>query len=105
MSEKITPALTAEEWKRKERGTVYLSSIHGDVVVLSGEESATAAPDDRHALAALALYGQPFGFTHEDVKVLHVVAERILDANLWDTDPERIESIADRIAALLPEKK
>lgn len=51
---------------------------------------------DRHALAALALHGQTFGFTREDVEAL-----RSLSADLHPNN-EPFYSLADRIAALLP---
>lgn len=44
-----------------------------------------------HALAALCLHGQPFGFTWEDVRVLR----EQFHVNL-------LQDLADRIAALLP---
>ena len=45
---------------------------------------------DRHGLAALCLYGQPFGFTWDDVAMLE--------------DLDRPD-LASRIAALLPPKR
>lgn len=61
-------------------------------------------PKVRHALAALCLYGQPFGFTWDDVRFLRAEAENArkfhgdLIAESFDFD-----GVADRIAALLPE--
>jgi len=52
---------------------------------------------ERHYVAAVNLYGQPFGFDRSDVRELRSTAD---DANTvggaW------LESIADRIEALLP---
>jgi len=67
---------------------------------------------DRHGLAALALHGQPFGFTREDVASLEREANELKAwASAADTDTEGTEmigrcfillGIAARIAALLP---
>ena len=52
-----------------------------------------------HVTAALALYGQPFGFTHEHVRALREYA----DSHGGVTGEAAIfAAIADRIAALLP---
>jgi hypothetical protein len=84
-------------------------------------------PAKRHGLAALCLYGQPFGFTQEDVAELRDVAEsweqeaaisdehqggagaRDDDRGMWGKNAEACRrraainrSIADRLAALLP---
>lgn len=71
--DEIKPATTLDEWLR----------------------------DYRHALAALALQDQPFGFTREDVRVLRAIAEVIAPDYPADPDAD-LSSIADRIAALLP---
>ena len=55
----------------------------------------------RHEAAALALYGQPFGFTHEMVVHLRLHANAQRSAGL-DMNAHDLEAIADRIAALLP---
>lgn len=57
----------------------------------------------RPALAALALYGQLFGFTHEDVTQLRLIVNEIVGKT-----PEaagRVWNLAARIEALLPPKK
>src|SRR5450759_1621283 len=82
MSE-IKPALTAEEWEARQFSTAYPRQpptsgryeMHGRVVL---DNEGIAVTDSRGngitvfqeslpALAALALYGQSFGFTREDV--------------------------------------
>lgn len=68
------------------------------------------APDATHALAALCLYGQPFGFTARDVKNLRdMVPDQIFGpddptSELHNTTAayEWLESLAARISALLP---
>jgi hypothetical protein len=51
----------------------------------------------RHGIAAFALWGQPFGFTREDVAELRMLATRN-----YEIDPEALRSLAERISALLP---
>lgn len=64
----------------------------------------------RHALAALCLYGQPFGFTREDLQLLREEVEpAACDRAVYPEEHERVSkefahlrNLADRIAALLP---
>lgn len=121
MSEEVKPALTAEEWARaEERGILIRAQEDGD----ANWEIANDFPhfcegDSRHALAAISLHGQPFGFAHVDVLMLRA-AEAPLRASLalqgpngtWDFPDSEIEgktrhadalrSLAARIEALLP---
>lgn len=94
MSEKIKPALTAEEWERL---------LRGDIAFASGN------PD--HAGAAVRLYDQPFGFTREDVEALDDVLDALDDK--MQRGPEGIEvhiqpqydaisSLRYRIMTLIP---
>lgn len=50
-----------------------------------------------HGLAALALYGQPFGFTREDLRLL-----KHCEASVGWKHEEEVRNLADRIEALLP---
>jgi hypothetical protein len=61
----------------------------------------TAAPEFRHALAALALHGQPFGFTHADVNLL-LDEMGMLIGDIDEEERARWVSLAERIEALLP---
>lgn len=128
------PALTAKEWANegnvsRDGSWAYLpSGVLGVVVGHDGRPGLGLGEEIHHALAALCLHDQPFGFTHEDVRqhreqakgvrgVLrallaessvrdvsigrHLFAAQSQQAELLD----RIrwhESMADRIAALLP---
>lgn len=66
-----------------------------DAVAFSGKQ--------RHALAALALYGQPFGFTEADVMALLTISVRgSVMRELSLKERQQLDSIALRIAALLP---
>jgi hypothetical protein len=89
-AETIHRALTSEEWAEVLRN-------RGQFV--GGQDSTLPR------IAALALYGQPFGFTHEDVTLLRGIARNHgLGFTVGDgpQPPERVRALADRIAALLP---
>lgn len=122
----IRPALSEREWQSKHHWIQCYDSWSEEAAAKSGVAEIKAgdgylhltshqhpdfadfsAPTDRHALAALALCGQPFGFTHDDVEFV-----RSMEGSEWDrfgpTEYRqmavRLQSIADRIAALLPPK-
>jgi hypothetical protein len=87
----IEPALTADEWAKKwdghdDDGTPMRYTFGVSVYV-----------DRPYASAALALHGQPFGFTWDDVDALR-------EAEVHAND-ERVSAVADRIAALLPPRE
>jgi hypothetical protein len=94
----VLPALTAEEWERIASGVTRVSISAGDVLFqgrrITGRPSVPAirvdADTEPHALAALALYGQPFGFHIKDVDFLRSL--RHIEA----------DDLASRIEALLP---
>jgi hypothetical protein len=105
MSE-IRPALTREEWAGAtgaidplmEPFTELHVSIQPDgaLAIWGAYDGGVQSPAARHALAALALHGQPFGFTWQDVDLLRDAVDYL--------DP-RIRTLADRIAALLPPRE
>src|SRR4051812_14958414 len=102
----IKPALTAEEWKRQSFTRGEPDNVHitrrGGIIELDLQHSGNSgypAPATRHAIAALMLDGQPFGFTREDVQLLHDVAYRLDDRQ---DQQERLDDLAERINALLP---
>lgn len=74
MSEPIKPALTADEWARK---SIEIAELHADGKLLVGDygKPSFLSTEERHALAALALYGQPFGFSREDVRIIRKYAD------------------------------
>jgi hypothetical protein len=92
MSDEIKPAMTSEEWER------FLRQGMRGVQPLRErfENGLPKFSEDWHALAALALYRESFGFNHA------------LLAHLREIEPsdrfqsETIRRVADRIAALLP---
>lgn len=122
MADALKPALTPDEWRvvQFSRGVLLpLSFADGyrDVDL----EAIDA--NSRHRIAALCLYGQPFGFTREDVEELRQMAEVFRAVTVsppprFDTGTATtaaqvgdfllrrrvvvFDSLADRIAALLP---
>lgn len=108
-SDEVKAALTASEWEDCETvwPVVALSTTRGgDLTVWDGDTDDDSmhvrVPDEyRHALAALALYQQPFGFTREDVDRLRAFAIR--DSRTHGPhETHWAWHLADRIAALLP---
>lgn len=78
MADDIQPALTPEEWATARGEQDWQREMGVDPPMHDAIASAAAALCNipvapkrrRHALAALALDGQPFGFTREDLAVL-----------------------------------
>ena len=138
--ELIRPALTPEEWaelaargafdrdkttipewgddewtrlgfSKAEEGGVYVEDYWSQTTKPRAA-SAHVRPSNRHALAALCLYGQPFGFTQEDVEFLcdwltgeHDTAfegDDEVDCGEMPEDRSKRLNLANRIAALLP---
>jgi hypothetical protein len=89
----IEPALTPQEWEENWKHLPQGVRL----------PAAPDTPDEwwgtPHRIAALALYGQPFGFTHEDVVLLR--------SSSWDVEEggEALRMLASRIKALLPPEK
>lgn len=124
MSDEIKPALQPHEWDGGETWypIVALRTTNGGAVsvwdgkITDDSQFVTVPNDYRHALAALALHGQSFGFTHEDVTLLrdvlsgpHDTAIEEDEGHSWevscgedhDARTRRLD-LAARIAALLP---
>jgi hypothetical protein len=99
----IRPALTREEW-----ATALLRR--------ENTKGSGSLPDPSlPRIAALALHGQPFGFTHDDVRALReakeLLWERLRSFTGYADEGSRIRNrleacgrVADRIEALLPPK-
>jgi len=112
--EDVRDALTAEEWRGANGGWVRRSDCeyewdasddqarHGFAILARCGAVQIEHPSDRHALAALALHGQPFGFTHADVGALRRCYEADWQGVPSPNDGDVLLSIAARIAALLP---
>lgn len=114
MSEKIEPALTPEEWAARRwvrpQGQELVVSATGGANVEILEIGTEDGPDwqlfneERHPVAALALHGQPFGFTWKDVDLLRDADLHVdwPDGVVADRTRVAIDGLADRIAAMLP---
>lgn len=87
----IEPALTAEEWE-------YRKAWRDDM----GPYQLAGTVEDDHAIAALLLHGQPFGFTWADVDLIRRRLEYLDD---MDRPPGQWSNLADRIEALLPPRE
>ena len=106
------PARAIDSWRetKPERrdtddSTQYVAQMgityDGCVTLMSrAHERVEVPPPARHALAALALHAQPFGFTHEDVRAVRRVVEE--SGALSSSTRERLRDLAARLAALLP---
>jgi len=106
VSETISPALSGPEWAGVLKNREQLMSIR---------EQLLDTPFSAHAVAALLLYDEPFGFTHQDVEDEEEVATYCasMAANLEGSGQqatadtfrllgERHRVRAAKIAALLP---
>ncbi len=107
MPDDVKPALTAEEWEGerfetcgadtydltawRDAGAYHISAAHCGCEI---------SREHFHKLAALALHGQPFGFTREDVWWIRAINEN------WAIDFDGLHkwaaSMQSRIEALLP---
>ena len=117
---KIEPALSAEQWAAKridcpngatveistneQRAGALLGSCENCVTWLHGIE----ARGERHGIAALALHGQPFGFTADEAEIMERLAE-YGEIATWTTLGDgrmvpchaTVETIAKKIRALV----
>jgi hypothetical protein len=107
----IPPALTPLDWANASEGhevggRQFTARISRQDMQLFTAEDPELDEGDRHALAALCLHEQTFGFSHEDVVALLDAATSIEEEwpeehQKWQDVP-RLRSIASRLAALLP---
>jgi hypothetical protein len=104
----VKPALTPEEWSAKEyyRENSDQVKLCGKYLSVNNDESETCSLHDseaRHALAALALHEQPFGFTWDDLMVLYEAVRAAERAAPYGNElADQLRPIRDKIAALLP---
>lgn len=89
----IKPALTADEWAEVLQ--------HGDSGRYYDTAFDTCGPKECHYLAALALNGQPFGFTWDDWMGLYMAAS-ILRSEADHEAVADVMAVMEKIAALLP---
>ena len=132
----VQPALTQEQWAERDYrprardidawdreklerraaddSTQYVAKIgisyDGCLTLMSrAHEWVSVPPPARRALAALALEGQPFGFTQDDVDQLRHAADALSaaarsthESTVPRPSAEALRGLAARIAALLP---
>lgn len=98
MSEDVKPALTPDEWANElsEAGTLLAARLEW-----AGDEAGIDDGLSRHALAALCLHGQTFGFTRADTEAL----ESMMRYDATPDEVARCRSLASRLSALLPPEK
>lgn len=91
------PALTPDDWEHAD-GKIGVTPELGEIMFARGHN---------HALAALCLHEQEFGFTRTDVTMHREAAQRCFTDG-QTVGPGSLEhwhnSMADRIEALLPPK-
>jgi hypothetical protein len=104
VNEAIKPDLTAREWIRRYFGDGGLTFTATTSTLLIDAGEFDVAIPRRQALAALALYGQPSGFTRRDVAILREIAEDEFGPYASE-ERQEFASLADRIEALLPPEK
>lgn len=107
------PALAEGGHHSCDDATQYVAKLgltdDGCVILMSrAHDYVVVPPPERAALAALALYDQPFGFTKSDVVALRRAAETVASA---DPTGDRVSAeraagelrrLAERFEALLP---
>jgi hypothetical protein len=125
MPDPHAPALTPEQWEARDYrqaardldrwakdntaqagehdSTEYVAKLgldaSGSVIAMSrAHDRVLVPPPARPALAAFALHGQPFGFSHEDVAVLRRAAETSPDGPTAGA----LRDLGERLRALLP---
>ena len=103
MTDEIVPALNTEEWLQYGADRTVLR----DFAAGKRPWCPTRRFSDEqklHAVAAMALFGQPFGFTHRDVDLLENQAafHEHRGATTDQVLVQQLRSLAARITALLP---
>lgn len=109
--EGITPALASEQWTEwlgsGEIDTpIFAALMHsgadpGRIQLDASNTGHYIASGERHALAALCLWGTPQGFTHEDVN-LCLEAMKSMSFKFNDPIAIKYSDLARRLKALLP---
>jgi hypothetical protein len=124
MSNQSLPALTPDQWETRDYrqaareldswakqgkqdsaddSTEYVAKLglseNACVIVMNrAHDRVSVPPPARAALAAFALFQQPFGFSQADVVTLRAAAEAVLDAGIAGS----LRNLGARLEALLP---
>ncbi len=103
MSDEIKPALTPEQWDLfLAYGPLSRMGIPGYGVTGSAINCGTMGANSSHELAAMALYGQPFGFTQEEAQFLEEFDNFLVMPRKADHESLMFDAITAKIRALLP---
>lgn len=105
MSDEVKPALTPEEWAEVRDDPTWWADRMQEAAHDTSQHLMTYLdePYRHHALAALALHGQHFGFTREDIRAINRALEsHELFRYTMQEEADTLESLAARIEALLP---
>jgi hypothetical protein len=104
----VKPALTELEWSTlgfrrvvdEESNDLQAAKIENGNVYREHDENVDEWQrlEHPHAMAALCLYGQPFGISQQDIQLLRYVAP-LCDMK---EDYDAVIALADKLAALLP---
>lgn len=118
MGEPVRPALTPEEWaacehQRSEGQPATFRATGGAGVTfldveIDGSLELQVWGEDRHAVAALALFHEPYGFTWADVDAMEAVYGHIISDMRPGFPAEQVERcyyLMARIVALLPPRE
>lgn len=116
-NERVESALSAEQWAKqsydsgmigagidRSRRQGYEISMPGVLAPRDGWPLVTLAPEQCHGVAAVLLYRQAFGFTHDDVQLLRKLVKDLTSSDFTQARSLKLKALADRIAALLPPK-
>ena len=117
-NERVESALTAEQWAQqsydsgmisagidRSRRQGYEISMPGVLAPRDGWPLVTLAPEQCHGVAAVLLYRQAFGFTHDDVQLIRKLAKDLASTDFSTSRSRKLSGLAERIAALLPPEK
>ena len=103
MSDDLRPALSEEEWIQY-AGDLSITAEWAADKRPYGPDRRYTIERKRHAVAAMALYDQPFGFTHEEEAMLETQA-KFYEHRGFVGDAEigaKLRLLQAKIAALLP---
>ena len=100
------PALSPEEWIQYGDDLQIMADWAADKLPF-GPDRRSTMEEKRHAVAAIALHGQPFGFTHDEEALLEEQA-KFYEHRGFAGDAQvtaRIRRLLEKISALLPPRE
>lgn len=103
MADDPQSALSAEEWIQYANDLTIMADWAADKRPF-GPHRRFTFEQKRHAVAAMALHNQPFGFTHDEERMLEMQA-RFYEHRAFAGDAEiaaKLRVLQQKISALLP---